>query len=126
MFNKGGNGLQLSVLSAPNLNQVVLRKANITTIARSTAGVPADGNFHHVVATRSGPGAVAIYIDGVNAGTTQVSATQVIQDTAFPLQFGLANSAGARFDEFAIYDRALTSLEVSMRYQNGCTMSCPF
>jgi hypothetical protein len=124
LFNKGGNGLQLSVLSAPNLNQVVLRKANITTIARSTAGVPADGNFHHVVATRSGPGGVAIYIDGVNGGTTQVSATQVIQDTAFPLQFGLGNSAGARFDEFAIYDRALTAGEVSCRYALASGSPC--
>jgi hypothetical protein len=119
LFNKGGNGLQLSVLSAPNGNQVVLRKANVTTIARSTAGVPADGNFHHVVATRSGPGGVAIYIDGVNGGTTQVSAMQVIQDTAFPLQFGLGNSAGARFDEFAIYDRALTAGEVGARFTCG-------
>jgi hypothetical protein len=124
LFNKGGNGLQLSVLSAPNLNQVVLRKANITTVARSTAGVPADGNFHHVVATRSGPGGVAIYIDGVNGGTTQVSATQVIQDTAFPLQFGLGNSAGARFDEFAIYDRALTSTEVNCRFALASGGAC--
>jgi hypothetical protein len=124
LFNKGGNGFQLSVLSAPNLNQVVLRKANVTTIARSTAGVPADGNFHHVVATRSGPGAVAIYIDGVNAGTTQVSATQVIQDTAFPLQFGLGNSANARFDEFAVYDRVLTPAEVGCRFALASSSPC--
>ena len=30
--------------------------------------------------------------------------------------FGLANSAGARFDEFALYDRALTAVEVGCRY----------
>ena len=125
LFNKGGNGLQLTVLSGPNPNQVVLRKAGVSTIARSTAGVPADGSFHHVVATKNGPGSAVIYIDGL-PGTTQVAPAQIIQDTAFPLQIGLSNSPQTRYDEFAIYDRALTSLEVSMRYQNGCSTSCPF
>ena len=68
-------------------NQVFLRKANVTTVARSAGGIPADGEFHHVVATMNGPGSAKIYIDGVQ-DTVSVSALQAIQDTALPLRSG--------------------------------------
>ena len=80
MFNKGGNGFQLAVGNAASGSKVFLRKANVTTVATSTTGVPADGNYHQVVATKSG-NAVAFYIDGVLTGTTGVSLVQVIANT---------------------------------------------
>ena len=118
LFNKGGNGFQLTVMSAPNANQVFLRKANVSTVVRSTAGVAA-GAYHHVVATKNGAGAGTskIYIDGVEAGTVAVSAAQVIQNNTQPLLFGLLNSSS--IDEFAVYDRALTAGEVSARFAAG-------
>ncbi len=111
LFNKGGNGFQLTVMSAPNANQVFLRKANVSTVVRSTAGVAA-GAYHHIVATKNGAGAGTskIYIDGAEAGTVAVSAAQVIQNNTQPLLFGMLNSSS--IDEFAVYDRALTAAEV--------------
>ena len=101
LFNKGGNGFQMTVMSAGNGNEVWLRRANVTTIARLTAGVPADGRYHHVVATMNGS-APTIYVDGV-PGTIVVSAVQTIQSTTFPIDVGGAGSAQANFDEFALY-----------------------
>ena len=56
MMVKGG-GFQLVVMNAGSGSQVWLRKANVTTLARSSWGIPADGEYHHVVATMNGPGA---------------------------------------------------------------------
>jgi subtilisin-like proprotein convertase family protein len=120
LFNKGANGLQLTVMNAGSGNQVWLRKAGVTTIAHSTVGVPADGAFHHVVATKNGPGSTLIYIDGVEAGTVQVGGgVQAIQDTTFPLTFAGAGSTPTVFDEFALYDGVLTPAEVAAHHTAG-------
>ncbi|HEY1537793.1 MAG TPA: LamG domain-containing protein [Solirubrobacteraceae bacterium] len=119
LFNKGGNGFQLSVMNAANGDQVWLRKANVTTIARSAVGVPADGRFHHIVVTRNGAGAgnTTIYIDGV-ASTVLLAPTQVIANTAFPMTFGGVGGQ-ASFDEFAVYHSVLTQAQVSDLYAAG-------
>jgi Tol biopolymer transport system component len=118
LFNKGGNGLQLTVMSAANGNQVWLRKANVSTIARSSAGVPADGRFHYVVATKNGPNSAHIYIDGVES-TVAVSPAQVIANTAFPLTFTGAGTNQHTLDEFALYDGVLTPAQIMAHYQAG-------
>jgi subtilisin-like proprotein convertase family protein len=120
LFNKGANGLQLTVMNAGSGNQVWLRKAGVTTIAHSTVGVPADGAFHHIVATKNGPGSALIYIDGVEAGTVQVGGgVQAIQNTTFPLTFAGAGSTPTVFDEFALYDGVLTPAEVAAHHTAG-------
>jgi hypothetical protein len=120
LFNKGGNGLQLTVMNAGSGNQVWLRKAGVTTIARSTVGVPADGAYHHIVATKNGPGSALIYVDGVEAGTVQVGGgVQAIQDTTFPLTFGGAGSTATLFDEFALYDGVLNAAQVAAHHAAG-------
>jgi len=111
MFNKGGNGLQLTVMSAGSGNQVYLRKANVSTIARSAVGVPADGHYHHIVATKNAS-AVKIYVDGIES-TVPVSTVQVVQNTTFPLQFGPGSAQPVTFDQFAIYDQVLSPADVS-------------
>ena len=118
LFNKGTNGFQLVVMNAASLNRVLLRRAGITAIAQSTAPVPADGVYHHVVATMNGPGTAKIYIDGALASTS-LSAVQQIQDTAFPLTFGSASSTPAQYDEFALYNFALTGAQVAQHYALG-------
>jgi hypothetical protein len=122
LMNKGASGIQLVVMSAASLNKVVLRRAGVATIAQSTSGVPADGRFHHVVATMNGLGSTArIYIDGTDV--TQVLAPgQTILNTAFPLTFGSfggAPSQPATYDEFALYDAALSSARVQAHYAAG-------
>jgi hypothetical protein len=112
LFNKGANGLQLVVMGTTG--QVFLRKAGVTTIARSSLSVPAAG-YHHIVATMDGPGSARIYIDGTQS-TVSVAAVQAIQDTAFGLTFGSAGSTPAQYDEFALYDQALTATQVAAHH----------
>ncbi|MDP2710820.1 MAG: LamG domain-containing protein [Solirubrobacteraceae bacterium] len=120
LMNKGGTGFQLAVMNAANGNQVWLRRANGTTIARSTGEVPADGLYHHIVVTKDGTGAgsTRIYIDGVE-GTTSVAPAVPIANTTFPLAFGTSGSSSADFDEFAVYDSVLTQEQIDERYEAG-------
>jgi hypothetical protein len=117
LFSKGGNGIQLTVMNAANGNQVWLRKANVTTIARSAIGVPADGRFHHIVATKNGTGAgsLHIYIDGVDS-TVVVTGVQVIANTTFPLDMSGGASNQHTYDEFALYDGVLSAAQVASHY----------
>ena len=117
LFSKGGNGIQLTVMNAANGNQVWLRKANVTTIARSAIGVPADGRFHHIVATKNGTGAgsLHIYIDGVDS-TVVVTAVQAIANTTFPLDISGGASNRHSYDEFALYDGVLSAAQVANHY----------
>jgi subtilisin-like proprotein convertase family protein len=124
LFNKGGNGLQLTVMSASNGNQLWLRKANVTTIAHSVGGVPADGRFHHVVVTRTGAGNATFYIDDVPSGV-MLAPAQVIADTAFPLVFADAGKVVNVFDEFALYPDALSAAEVDAHYKAGLGIVSP-
>jgi hypothetical protein len=122
LMNKGASGIQLVVMSAASLNKVVLRRAGVATIAQSTTGVPANGAYHHVVATMNGLGSTArIYIDG--ADVTQVLAPgQTILNTAFPLTFGSFGSSPsqpATYDEFALYDTALSLARVQAHHTAG-------
>jgi CSLREA domain-containing protein len=119
LMNKGASGIQLVVMSGASLNKVVLRRAGVGTIAQSTTGILADGNYHHVVATMNGLGSTArIYIDG--ADVTQVLAPgQTILNTAFPITFGSFGSAPSQpayYDEFALYDNALSAGQVAAHY----------
>lgn len=118
MMNKGRNGLHLVVMNQGAGSQVLLRKVDVSTIARSSVGIPADMNYHHIVATKDGLNSAKIYVDGVDV-TVSVSSVQAIQNTAFPLFFGSGNSTPADFDEFALYDRALTPAEVDTRFARG-------
>jgi hypothetical protein len=113
-------GFQIVVMSAANGNQVWLRKPNVSTIARTNAGVGA-GAYHQVVVTKngSGPGTVKVYIDGAPVPVVDVSAAQVVQDTSGPLQFGDIASSQAALDEFALYDQVLTPAQVAAHYAAG-------
>lgn len=118
LMNKGANGLQLMVMNAGSGNQVWLRKAGVNTLAHSVGGIAADGKYHHVVATMSGPGTEKIYIDGV-LDTALVTAPQTIQNTTFPLTFGAAGSSQAFYDDFALFGRPLTAAEIQARFARG-------
>jgi len=124
LMNKGASGIQLVVMNAGSANQVWLRRAGVATIARSSAAILADGAYHHVVATMNGNGSTArIYVDGVDS-TVTVSPAQTILNTAFPLTFGSFGSAPATpadYDEFALYDGALTATDVTEHYTAATT-----
>jgi hypothetical protein len=124
LMNKGAGGIQLVVMNAGSGNQVWLRRAGVATIARSSAPIFADGAYHHVVATMNGNGSTArIYVDGADS-TVTVSPAQTILNTAFPLTFGSFGSAPSTptdYDEFALYDTALTGADVTAHYAAATT-----
>lgn len=120
LFNKGASAFQLVVQGAAAGNRVLFRKANVSSIAQSIGGVPADGHFHQIIATKSGA-TVHIYIDGVE-GTTPISAVQVLASNAQPLFFSGTNGSGVvdgDLDAFAIYPYALTPVQVAARHAAG-------
>ncbi len=122
LFNKGSRGFQVVVLDRRGGNRVVLRKANVATVARSQGGVPADGRFHHVVVIKDGRQDLRIYIDGVEQALQVARPGQVIQDTSFPLTFSAATRPGAirgDIDQFAVYDRALSAEQVATLFAAG-------
>lgn len=118
LFNKGTNGISLVVMSAGSGNQVWLRRTGVATIAHSTVGIPADGRYHHVVATMNGPGTAKIYVDGV-LHSAQDSAVQTIQNTTSALTMGSPASAPSNYDELALYDGVLTAADVAQHYAAG-------
>ena len=118
MFNKGGRGFKLTVMGTRGRHRVWLTKANGARIARSRRGVPADRRFHQIVATKDGRGTARIYIDGRKAGTVQLG-RGVVSNTRFPLVIGSRRSPRVVFDEFVVYDRALTPGEVARHYRAG-------
>jgi len=103
-------------------------KSNMGDIAVSSVAIPADGSFHHVVATKSGA-AIRIYLDG--ADVTQVIANRTIADTSAPFQIGRFLNQGAAslyyagdLDEVAVYDQALSAARVRAHHAmgtSGCT-----
>lgn len=114
-------GFQVIIMSAANSSQVWVRKAGVSTIAKSTTGVPADSAYHHIVVTKnaSGPGTVKIYIDGSPVGVTDVAPAQVTTNSTTPLVFGSPGDSPADFDEFALYARVLTAAQVQAHYVAG-------
>jgi hypothetical protein len=117
LFSKGANGIQLMVMNAPNGNQLWLRKAGVTTVAKSTAAIPGDGRFHHFVVTKNGPSTV-FYVDRL-PGTTILAPAQVIANTADVLTFADVGSTVHVFDEWALYDGVLGASDVNRHYDAG-------
>jgi hypothetical protein len=114
-------GMQVTIMSAANGNQIWLRKPNVSTVAHSNSGVPADGACHHVVVMKagSGAGAVKMYIDGVSVGVTDVAPAQIITNTATTLSIAGSGSTSADYDELALYPSALSAARVGAHYQAG-------
>lgn len=93
-----------------------------TTIVSTSSTAYNDGNWHHVVFTRTrSPSALALYVDGVANGTATGSTASLTASSV--LNFGrhaLANNyfAGS-LDEVAVYNTALSAATVLRHYQAG-------
>ena len=80
-----------------------------------------DGNWHHVVAVRdAGASQIRIYVDGTLENSEPATFTTDF-DFSTPLNIGWLNTDGGfhfagTIDEVAIYDRALSDLEIRSHY----------
>jgi len=80
-----------------------------------------DGNWHHVVAKRTGLTSAQLYIDGEFIGS-RADLPSISSDTPNPLSIGRLSLEYGRYfngiiDEVRIYNRALTSEEIRLHYE---------
>lgn len=84
-------------------------------------GVPALSGFHHVVLTVTNATTSSLYVDGVEVATSSGDLTNFGSLTN--LRIGMYHNGGqgysGRIEEFAIWLRALTPIEVSQLYNGG-------
>ena len=84
-----------------------------------------DGNWHHVVGTKTAAQAYLVYVDG--SDVTVYDGTAEPWNTAgYPLDIGVDYQTGTRrwffngtIDEVAVYDAVLTSTQVATHYAAG-------
>jgi hypothetical protein len=86
-----------------------------------------DGNWHHVVAVKSG-GNLKIYVDNVENDSQ--SATFTGNFNSMVMRMGLDTGEGTYFqgavDECAYWDKALNTTEISQLYNSGNGLQYPF
>lgn len=111
-------------------DQVYVRFGNATFQATDdrrdyvTGAILTDGAIHHVAAVFTGHAAGTIYINGVPNALTYLGGSGSYTDFdggTKPFVIGSStqlyeNAAGDTFDEFAIYDKALTAGEIEAHY----------
>jgi len=116
----GSTGVQL-LLTNGQVKAIVDDGSKMITIT-SAASTYADGNWHYVALTRTGPSA-SLYLDNAAAVTgTQTSLGDVDKPNSLAYIGVQANSSqwfkGA-IDEVAIYGSALSSTRIGVHYSNG-------
>ncbi|MEM7784508.1 MAG: LamG-like jellyroll fold domain-containing protein, partial [Planctomycetota bacterium] len=116
----GNDGFSIYADANGDLN-FLLEGSSSSTTRKETNGFISDGNWHHIVATRSG-NTIRIYIDNNANGINSVPIGDV--DVSAPLLIGGEGTTGANFegklDDIRIYGRALSSTDISELYNaNG-------
>lgn len=129
----------LSYATSNSDNEFLIYNQNNLSIYRGafllTTGVSVnDGNWHHVVVTwLSSNGLTKLFKDGVLAYSAILAANTLIQDGGSLVLGGEQDSVGGSFeayqryigllDEVAIYNRALSDIEVQQHYRNNVVKS---
>jgi len=84
--------------------------------------VPGGGVWHQAVGTYTGAqGTECLYIDGqlVDSISRSGYALSIVNSTSAPWRIGVGQGAGARIDDIAIWDIALTPAQVTELYNGG-------
>ena len=88
-------------------------------------------DFHHIVGVWSG-GTGTLYVDGVSRATFSENTLSTFAGYTSELSLGAYMSkdnstwASAKLDEFGVFNRALTSTEVTALYNSGAGLQYPF
>ncbi len=117
-FGVGDYRLSIAI-SSDGIGATIVRKVCTLTL----------GTFHHVVYVFNAvAGTGEIYVDGVSLGSTSGMSSSIYNGTA-DFRIG-ANHAGLYFngavDETGVWNRVLTSSQITALYNNGRGKSYPF
>ncbi|SVE50051.1 uncharacterized protein METZ01_LOCUS502905, partial [marine metagenome] len=95
---------------------------NIFSVSSTTS--VSDNQWYHIAVSRQG-GTIKIFINGVEDGNVS-NQTSAIGDQTYPLKFGIGNHSdgngeyfNGNIDEVAIWNDALSAMEVATLYNSG-------
>jgi len=120
-YNPGSRGFTLGVNSSNRATfSISNNNGTFTVTASGSTNLLNDGNWHHLVGTVNSS-TITIYVDGVS--TQNTSATAGTYGITASLYAGASGSGAfnGQIDEFAIYDGALTSTQVTTHYNANPT-----
>jgi len=122
-------GFRIYVTSAGVMNVNVYDGTTSSAIVGSTA-LSIDEGFQHVVLTSDGSnGDTVLYLDNSSVGSDSTGAGYVQPTDTTVLKIGSSLSSDkfdGVFDEIGIFDKVLTSTEVSELYNSGDGLAYPF
>ena len=113
LLSKQDNAYELHLLSDRTIK---LSKSGVSDTVTSTAAVPNDGSFHHLVAAKDGASSCKLYIDNVDVTGTVTDSTYA--DNALDLRIGghAADFFDGWLDEVALYSTALSAARVDAHW----------
>lgn len=120
-YNPGSRGFTLGVNSSNRATfSISNNNGTFSVTASGSTNLLNDGNWHHLVGTVNSS-TITIYVDGVaTANTSATAGTYGISATLYAGASGSGAFTG-QVDEFAIYDGALTSTQVTTHYNANPT-----
>jgi len=124
-----GNCYQLAANASNEPYFIVWSGGAAGSVTDTGNAMATDGTFYHLVGTYDGSD-VRLYVNGSEVGTGD-SFTGNINDTTTAIKFGTDSPGGSNYfngtiDEIGLWNRGLTSAEVTSLYNGDSGLAYPF
>jgi hypothetical protein len=126
----GTNGIRIETSTSPYHGSIIFGWGASYHEMSSGLNIDlTDGSWHHIVATFDRSGNMQIWIDG-NAGNTYDISSHSAESIANSTNFSIVSTSGTTcdviVDEYGLWNRVLTSYEISSLYNSGVGKTYPF
>lgn len=124
-FTSGNYGWDLYLLNVSGAQRIYFaQSSNGTSFTQPFWSFsPSTSTWYHIVIVQDVGTNVTLYIDGVSQGTGTAVASNFNNNGNFYLGRGFSNNLDGILDEFGIWNRTLTSAEVTELYNSGNGLS---
>ena len=117
-----GDSSALVLATSPTGTYCRIRNVDSTFFDSPRSTITGDGNWHHFGCVfNKGANVLTLYVDGVSSGTVSTSGFTAFDEGGAPFYLGGrsygSNGVGGSIDEMRIYDRTVSSDEVSQIYR---------
>jgi hypothetical protein len=117
-----GDSSALVLATSPTGTYCRIRNVDSTFFDSPSSTITGDGNWHHFGCVfNKGANVLTLYVDGVSSGTVSTSGFTAFDEGGAPFYLGGrsygSNGVGGSIDEMRIYDRTVSSDEVSQIYR---------